>query len=227
MIFKMIIIWLSNQFSYDYQIDFHMIIKSIFIWLSLWRREVFSFKKGKMGWTKGWKEIQKWEGEVSNDEWWMMNERLRRRTACVDFNTRNARMRWSFRNTRLRHEKPTHLQSMWRTASVGRSPMMNDEWWMMNERLRRRTACGDFPRVARSCSLLILKIISWAKRVRQSTLNCKRSGLRTINCDIVALAHFHASSASAYDVKMAQPQSPKARFVLRAFMRAAASPLSY
>ena len=42
-----------------------------------------------------------------------------------------------------------------------------------------------------------------------------------------ARAHFRASSASAYEVKVAQPHSPQARFVLRASMRAAASLLSY
>ena len=41
------------------------------------------------------------------------------------------------------------------------------------------------------------KITSRAKRVQQSTLNCKRSELETINCDVVALAHLHFSSACA------------------------------
>ena len=38
-----------------------------------------------------------------------MNERLRRRTASMDFNTRNARMRRAFRNTRASPTKSQHI----------------------------------------------------------------------------------------------------------------------
>ena len=80
---------------------------------------------------------------VPNDEWWMMNERLRRRTACVDFNTRNSRMRRAFPNTKA---SPTKSQRICE-ACEGLHMVLAQGRYLLFRRATRRNekpCCASF-----------------------------------------------------------------------------------
>ena len=142
MIFKSIIIWFSNRLSYDFRIDYHMIFKTIIIWLSNWFSYDYLCEEGKSslsrsvrwGERKGEKRFKSERGKcpMMNDEWWMSGFAAGLHVWILTLGTLGCVE--LFVTLGFAHEKPTHLQSMWRTASVGR--------------LRRRTT----ERVLRDCA---------------------------------------------------------------------------